>query len=140
MKTEKAKPWRCGYCLRTAAHCRRRGASPVCDGCRAHLAAQGKKFCGQCGKAKPLARFSRIGQGDARRAVCQACRLPAVRAARSAYMRRWRTANPESRRAYARAYIAANPERIQRYRRTAYVSWKMRQSQKLRALAQKETL
>lgn len=120
--------WRCGYCLRTARKVRRRGISPVCDGCRALLAARGKKFCRGCGRPRPLAQFDRVGAGDQRRAICQACRRPAVRAARQAYMRRWRQDRRDHFVAYTKAWRARNPDRVRQHARNAYVNRKMRES------------
>ena len=125
--------WRCGYCLRTAAHCRRRGASPVCDGCRATLAAKGKKFCRQCGQARPLNQFSRVGLGEARRATCQTCRREYTRASHTAYMRRWRDEQRAHFRAYAKAWRARNSERVKQHSRNAYINRKVRESERLRA-------
>lgn len=126
-------PWRCGYCRRTAQRCRRRGASPVCDGCREHLAARGKRFCRECRQAKPLGHFDRIaGPGvEQRRAVCKACRRPQIREQRSAYMRGWRQRNRAHVTAYRGRVAREQPDRERRYRRTAYLNWKVRQSQEL---------
>jgi hypothetical protein len=128
----KATPWRCGYCLRTARKCRRRGISPACDGCRAFLAERGKKFCRGCGQAKPLALFDRVGRGEQRRSICQTCRLPATREARREYIRRWREEKRTYYVAYTKAWRARNRERVRQHARNAYVSRKMRESSRLR--------
>lgn len=131
----KGKPnaWRCGYCLRTARKCRRRGASPVCDGCRAHLTARGQKFCRGCQHPHPLMRFQRVGKGEERRALCNVCLLAAHGERRRLYMRGYWQANRERRRLYMRAYKARNPERVKRHARNAYISRKIRESARLRA-------
>ena len=127
------QPWRCGHCYRTAGHCRRRSTSPVCDGCRQHLASKGKKFCGRCRRALALGQFQRIGQGEQRRARCNACLFVGRAEQRRAYMRQYWQANRARRLAYMRAYKARNPERIRRHARTAYINQKMRESARLRA-------
>lgn len=131
--TKKVQPWRCGYCLRVAGKVRRHGVSPVCDDCREYLTARGKKFCRQCGQAKPVAQFDRVGRGESRRSVCQACRRPAMREARRDYMRRWGEEKRAHFVAYTKAWRARNPDRVKRHARNAYVTRKMRDSRKLRA-------
>ncbi len=129
----KLDAWRCGHCLRTAAWCRRRGASPVCDGCRASLAARGLKFCRGCQRPHPLARFQRVSRGEERRALCNACLLAAHGERRRLYMQRYWLANRERRTLYMRAYRARHPEQTKRHARATYINRKMRESARLRA-------
>lgn len=132
-KQQAGAPWRCGYCHRTASYCRRRGTSPVCDDCRAHLAERGKKFCGCCRQTKPLDAFQRVGQGEQRRAVCTACQTEAVRERRTAYMRQWRDRNRAQLNESKREWEARNPERTRAWRRRSYLNQKLRATARLRA-------
>lgn len=82
----------------------------MCDGCRAYLAAKGKKFCQHCKRVKDFTQFQRSGDGEARRARCNACLYADHGPRRSRYMKDWRAANREQRNAYMRAYKARNPD------------------------------
>ena len=126
-------PWRCGYCLRTAGKVKRCGLSPVCNGCRDRLAGLGKKFCRECGKARPFEAFDRMGQGERRRAVCKHCRHETTRVAKARWMRTYRARHRAAHLAYRKAYRARNPERVVSWRRVAYLNQKMRASERLRA-------
>jgi hypothetical protein len=126
-------PWRCAYCLRTAAYVRRRGSSPVCDRCRDALAARGLKFCRGCGRPRPVAQFDRVAGpgGTQRRAACKPCRLRQLGPWKRDYLIAWRARNRERWRGYFRN---RDPERQRQYRRASYLRRKMRQSA---ALAQR---
>jgi hypothetical protein len=119
--------WRCGYCLRVASKCQRHGNSPVCDGCRDHLAGKGKKFCAGCQNILPLANF------PGRRARCRPCVTAARREPQRAYLATWRQANRERRIAYRASYEAAYPEQAKAWRDRAHVNQKMRKSSRLRS-------
>ena len=123
------EPWRCGYCHRTTAYVKRRGTSPVCSGCCAHLAERGKKFCRGCSTALPLTAF----YAGRPRSRCMDCTRNALQRRDHARVlqvqRMWHARNREAQRAYRREYQRryrqANREALYAYKR----EWSARKRQ-----------